>query len=64
MLRILTSHLSTSDDGPGQRCAKKVSLLVDSVALNCAEAELIHEFLAEILDDPFVDVSKSGMSWL
>lgn len=53
VLSILTSHLSASNDGSGQRCSQKVSLLVDGVALNCAVAELINELLAEILNDPF-----------
>lgn len=52
-LHLLTSHLSAGNDRTGQRCSKEVSLLVDGVALNGAEAELIHELLAKILDDPF-----------
>lgn len=64
MLSILTSHLSASDDRSGQRCSEKVPLLVDGVALNCAVAELIHELLAEVLDDPILGVSKSGMGWV
>lgn len=59
---MLTSHLSAGNDRTGQRCSKEVSLLVDSIALNGAEAELIHELLAQVLDDPVLVVSKSGMA--
>lgn len=53
VLCIHTSHLSAGDDRAGQRCSKQVSLFVDSVALDSAEAELVDELLAEILNDPF-----------
>lgn len=52
-----TSHLSAGNDGASQRCTQEVSLLVDGIALNSTEAELVNELLAKILDDPAVNVS-------
>lgn len=51
-VRRHTLHLSTSNDGAGQRGAEKVALLVDGIALNSTEAQLLDELLTEILDDP------------
>lgn len=59
-LHVLTSHLSAGNDWTGQRCSKEVPLLVDSIALNGAEAELIHKLLAQVLDDPVLGVSMSA----
>jgi hypothetical protein len=40
--------LSTSNDGTGQRSSQKVDVLVDSVAGNGGEAELLNELPAEV----------------
>lgn len=57
VLCVRTSHLSAGDDWTGQRCSQKVSLFVDSVALNGTEAELVHELLAKVLNNPTFEVS-------
>lgn len=55
--RVHTSHLSASNDGASQGSTQEVSLLVNGVALNSAVAQLLNELLAEILDDPAVNIS-------
>jgi hypothetical protein len=42
--------LSTSNDGTGQRSSQKVDVLVDSIAGNGGEAELLNEFPYNVLD--------------
>lgn len=39
------SDLSTSDDGSSKGGSKKISILVDGVALNRSEDDLFDEFL-------------------
>lgn len=60
-VEIRTSHLSAGNDGASQRSTQKVPLLVDGIALNSAEAELLNELLAEVLDDPVVCMSVTGL---
>lgn len=40
--------LGASDDGTSQGGTKKVDILVDGVASNCGEAELLNEFAADV----------------
>lgn len=51
-LLLSNTHLGTSDDRASQRGAEQIPTLVDGVALNGAEAQLVDELLLEILNDP------------
>lgn len=52
-----TSHLSAGNDGTSKGGTQEISLLVDGIALDSAEAKLIDELLAEVLNDPVIYAS-------
>lgn len=61
-LLLGNAHLGASDDRASQGGSKQVPTLVDSVALDGTEAQLIHKLLLEILNDPAI--SSSAMNVL
>ena len=45
------AHLGAGNDGAGERGAEQIAALVDGVALDGAEAELLDELALQVLND-------------
>lgn len=48
---LSNSDLSSSNNRSSKSGSEKISVLVDSIALNCSEDDLLDEFLLEVLND-------------
>ena len=58
---LSNSDLSSSDDRSSKSGSKKISVLVDSIALNCSEDNLLDEFLLEVLDDHALSAKSKSL---
>jgi len=53
--------LALGDERAGDRCAQEVFPLVDGVGAEHGEDEVAHEFLAQVLDEYFLDAELSRL---
>ncbi|KAF5537374.1 hypothetical protein FMEXI_9926 [Fusarium mexicanum] len=58
---LSNADLGTSDDRSGQSSSKKVSVLIDGIALDCSEDDLLDEPLLKVFDDHALQAESEGL---
>ena len=53
--------MSSSDNRSSKSGSEKISVLVDGIALNCSEDNLLDEFLLEVLDDHALSAKSKSL---
>ena len=55
------SDLGSSDNGSSKSGSEKISILVDSIALNCSEDNLLDELFLEVLNDHTLSAKSESL---
>jgi hypothetical protein len=58
---LSNADLGASDDRSGQSSSKEVSVLIDGIALDCSENDLLDELLLKVLDDHALRAESEGL---
>lgn len=58
---LSNADLGASDDRSGQSSSKEVSVLIDGIALDCSEDDLLDEFLLEVFNDHALRAESEGL---
>lgn len=58
---LSNADLGASDDRSGQSSSKEVSVLIDGIALDCSEDDLLDEFLLEVFNDHTLRTESEGL---
>lgn len=58
---LSNADLGASDDRSGQSSSKEVSVLIDGIALDCSENDLLDKLLLKVLDDHALRAESEGL---